>query len=53
MLVRPGKDRSWRKPEPQNSPPCRGSARAEGHDSAGPHVSLAPHLLKHGLWFPK
>lgn len=52
MLDRPGKDRSWRKPEPQNSPLGSVPARPEGHDLAGSPVSLTQHRLGMARGFP-
>lgn len=52
MLDRPGKDRSWRKPEPQNSPLGSVPARPEGHDLAGSPVSLTQHQLGMARGFP-
>lgn len=46
MLGRPGKDRGWRKPEPQNSP------LTEGHDLAGCPVSLTQQMLGMAHGFP-
>lgn len=52
MLDRPGKNRSWRKPEPQNSPLGSVPARPEGHDLAGSPVSLTQHQLGMARGFP-